>query len=124
MLWSVVLMCVPLALCPEHCSSTKVVSSSLSLHRNLASVSGGQVRLLVGQPAGADTPEAALFERAVSALSCASYRNQILHVFLRPALLAVAMQTAASPRKGGRHKSPFVKLSLVARSRQHSGGYA
>ncbi|XP_041951125.1 dihydroxyacetone phosphate acyltransferase [Alosa sapidissima] len=86
---------------PEHSSASKVVSSSLSLHRNLVSVSGGQVRLQVGQPTGAsaESPEAALFEQAVSALSCASYRNQILHVFLRPALLAVAMQAAASSRK-------------------------
>ncbi|XP_062406148.1 dihydroxyacetone phosphate acyltransferase [Sardina pilchardus] len=86
---------------PEHSSASKVVSSSLSLHRNLVTVSGGQVRLLVAQPgsAGVESPEAALFELAVSALSCASYRNQVLHVFLRPALFAVAMQAAASSRK-------------------------
>ncbi|XP_042562740.1 dihydroxyacetone phosphate acyltransferase [Clupea harengus] len=84
---------------PDHTSSSKVVSSSLSLHRNLASVCGGRVCLLVGRPPGPESPETALFERAVSVLSCASYRNQILHVFLRPALLAVAMQAATSPRK-------------------------
>uniref|UniRef100_A0A673JF38 Dihydroxyacetone phosphate acyltransferase-like n=1 Tax=Sinocyclocheilus rhinocerous TaxID=307959 RepID=A0A673JF38_9TELE len=45
------------------------------------------------------TPEEAVFHQAVVVLSCASYRNQILHVFLRPALLAVAMQSANSNRK-------------------------
>ncbi|KAL2081889.1 hypothetical protein ACEWY4_021707 [Coilia grayii] len=84
---------------PDHTSSMKVVSSSLSLHCNLVSVCEGQVRLLVAAAQGCESPEALLFEQAVSALSCASYRNQVLHVFLRPALLAVAMHTAATQRK-------------------------
>lgn len=84
---------------PDHAPTAKVVSSSLALHRGLACVSGGRVSLVVGEPLGPVTPEEALFNRAVSVLSCASYRNQVLHVFLRPAMLAVAMHTAASSRK-------------------------
>lgn len=55
---------------------------------------------MVGEPLGPVTPEEALFNRAVSVLSCASYRNQVSHVFLRPTMLAVAMHTAASFKKG------------------------
>uniref|UniRef100_A0A674EFH5 Glyceronephosphate O-acyltransferase n=1 Tax=Salmo trutta TaxID=8032 RepID=A0A674EFH5_SALTR len=84
---------------PDHAPTAKVVSSSLALHRGLACVSGGRVSLVVGEPLGPVTPEEAVFNRAVSVLSCASYRNQVLHVFLRPAMLAVAMHTAASSKK-------------------------
>ena len=108
----VVFICISPALPSDHTSSSKVVSSSLSLHRNLASVCGGRVCLLVGRPPGPESPETALFERAVSVLSCASYRNQILHVFLRPALLAVAMQAATSPRKGEPHRAERAEAGL------------
>ncbi|XP_024275847.1 dihydroxyacetone phosphate acyltransferase [Oncorhynchus tshawytscha] len=84
---------------PDQAPTAKVVSSSLALHRGLACVSGDRVSLVVGEPLGPVTPEEALFNRAVSVLSCASYRNQVLHVFLRPAMLAVAMHTAASSKK-------------------------
>ncbi|XP_063078980.1 dihydroxyacetone phosphate acyltransferase isoform X2 [Engraulis encrasicolus] len=84
---------------PDHMSSMRVVSNSLSLHSNLVSACDGQVRLLVAGGQGCESPEEQLFEQAVSALSCASYRNQLLHVLLRPALLAAAMHSAASPRK-------------------------
>ncbi|XP_053499455.1 dihydroxyacetone phosphate acyltransferase [Ictalurus furcatus] len=82
----------------EPCS--KVISSSLTIHRNLARVSEGLVRLVVPEASGAElSAEEVEFHRAVSVLSCASYRNQSLHVFVRPALLAVAMQTANSNRR-------------------------
>ncbi|XP_062857176.1 dihydroxyacetone phosphate acyltransferase [Trichomycterus rosablanca] len=85
---------------PDHEPCSTVISSSLTLHRNLACVSGSRVRLVVSEPLGAEhSAEEAEFNRAVSVLSCASYRNQILHVFIRPALLAVAMHMANSHRK-------------------------
>ncbi|XP_052442719.1 dihydroxyacetone phosphate acyltransferase [Carassius gibelio] len=85
---------------PDHEVSSEVVSSSLALHRHLLSVSAGHVQLSVADAPGIEsTPEEAVFHRAVVVLSCASYRNQILHVFLRPALLAMAMQSANSNRK-------------------------
>jgi len=52
------------------------------------------------------TPEERLLGGAVSVLSCASYRNQVLHVFLRPALLAIAMHSASSGKKGESPASP------------------
>uniref|UniRef100_A0A8B9JJC1 Glyceronephosphate O-acyltransferase n=1 Tax=Astyanax mexicanus TaxID=7994 RepID=A0A8B9JJC1_ASTMX len=85
---------------PDREPCSKVISSSLVLHKNLVCVSGGRVRLVVDEPSGAElsTNEMA-FNQAVSVLSCASYRNQILHLFVRPALLAVALQTANSNRR-------------------------
>ncbi|KAJ8009067.1 hypothetical protein DPEC_G00084990 [Dallia pectoralis] len=84
---------------PDHAPSAKVVLSSLALHRDLACVSRGRVSLVLGEPQCSVSSEEAVFNRAVSLLSCASYRNQILHVFVRPALLAVAMGNAASSKK-------------------------
>ncbi|XP_051951468.1 dihydroxyacetone phosphate acyltransferase isoform X2 [Xyrauchen texanus] len=86
---------------PDQESCSEVISCSLDLHRHLLSVSGGHVQLNVTETPKVDTtPEEAVFHRAVVVLSCATYRNQILHVFLRPALLAVAMQSSNSCRKG------------------------
>uniref|UniRef100_A0A672N3Q1 Glyceronephosphate O-acyltransferase n=1 Tax=Sinocyclocheilus grahami TaxID=75366 RepID=A0A672N3Q1_SINGR len=85
---------------PDHEACSEVISCSLALHRHLLSVSAGHVQLSVTDaPQVESTPEEAVFHQAVVVLSCASYRNQILHVFLRPALLAVAMQSANSNRK-------------------------
>ncbi|XP_042359112.1 dihydroxyacetone phosphate acyltransferase [Plectropomus leopardus] len=92
---------------PDHVAPSEVVSSSLSLHRGLVRICEGRVQLAVeqGGPAGpggphsAVTPEEELLSQAVIILSCASYRNQALHVFLRPALLASAIHTASSNQK-------------------------
>ncbi|XP_040919989.1 dihydroxyacetone phosphate acyltransferase isoform X1 [Toxotes jaculatrix] len=93
---------------PDHMPPSEVVSSSLSLHRGLVKISEGRVQLALehaGGQAGAGerpstlTPEEELMGQAVIVLSCASYRNQALHVFLRPALLASAIHTASSNKK-------------------------
>uniref|UniRef100_A0A8C5D187 Glyceronephosphate O-acyltransferase n=1 Tax=Gadus morhua TaxID=8049 RepID=A0A8C5D187_GADMO len=70
----------------------RVGLASLSLHQGLVRVSEGRVRLLLEEPG-------LLLGAAVAVLSCASYRNQVLHVFLRPALLATAVHTASSGKK-------------------------
>lgn len=46
------------------------------------------------------TPETGVLKRATVMLMCVSYRNQALHMFVRPALVAVAMATVTSTRKG------------------------
>ncbi|KAM7395057.1 hypothetical protein PAMA_006689 [Pampus argenteus] len=92
---------------PDHMSPSEVVSSSLSLHRGLVRISEGRVQLALeqgglvkpGSPHSTITPEEDVLNQAVIVLSCASYRNQALHVFLRPALLASAIHTAASNKK-------------------------
>uniref|UniRef100_A0A671VQ94 Glyceronephosphate O-acyltransferase n=1 Tax=Sparus aurata TaxID=8175 RepID=A0A671VQ94_SPAAU len=60
-------------------------------------VLSGQVK--PGEPHSTVTPEEELLSQAVIVLSCASYRNQGLHVFLRPALLASAINAASSNLK-------------------------
>lgn len=85
-------------------SCARVISCSLALHRNLLSVSDELVQLNVADSTQVETtPEEAVFQRAVVLLSCASYRNEILHVFVRPALLALAIQNANSHSKGERN---------------------
>ncbi|KAM9798270.1 LOW QUALITY PROTEIN: dihydroxyacetone phosphate acyltransferase [Neosynchiropus ocellatus] len=89
---------------PDHTSPAAVVRSSLSLHSGLLRISDQRVALALDQtdPGAAPTPatpEEAVLSRAVVVLSCASYRNQVLHVFLRPALLAAALRAAASSLK-------------------------
>ncbi|XP_074470896.1 dihydroxyacetone phosphate acyltransferase isoform X2 [Sebastes fasciatus] len=92
---------------PDNIPPSEVVSSSLSLHRGLVRLCEGRVQLAVeqggpaapGEPHSAVTPEEELLNQAVSMLSCASYRNQALHVFVRPALLASAINTASSNSK-------------------------
>ncbi|XP_035534428.1 dihydroxyacetone phosphate acyltransferase [Morone saxatilis] len=91
----------------DHTSPSEVVSSSLSLHRGLVRVCEGRIQLAVeqggqsgpGDPLSTATPEEELFSQAVVILSCASYRNQTLHVFVRPALLASAIHIASSNQK-------------------------
>uniref|UniRef100_A0A8C9VX98 Glyceronephosphate O-acyltransferase n=1 Tax=Scleropages formosus TaxID=113540 RepID=A0A8C9VX98_SCLFO len=78
--------------------NTKAVASSLALHTGLVRTEGGRAQLAM-EPKEPGSPEEDLFDRAASVLSCASYRNQILHVFLRPALLGMAMQMAEASRK-------------------------
>ncbi|KAM6906211.1 dihydroxyacetone phosphate acyltransferase isoform 2-T2 [Lycodopsis pacificus] len=92
---------------PDQMSPSEVVSSSLSLHRGLVRICEGKVQLAVehgapvgpGEPRSTVTPEEKLLSQAVIVLSCASYRNQALHVFLRPALLASAIHAASSNQK-------------------------
>ncbi|XP_060947890.1 dihydroxyacetone phosphate acyltransferase [Limanda limanda] len=92
---------------PDDVPPSEVVSSSLSLHRGLVKISEGRVQLALDQaeqsdpeePPRAATPEEELLSQAVTVLSCASYRNQALHIFLRPALLASAVLAASSNNK-------------------------
>ncbi|XP_053736568.1 dihydroxyacetone phosphate acyltransferase isoform X2 [Synchiropus splendidus] len=81
---------------PDHTPPAAVVRSSLSLHRGLLRIREQRVTLAHDPNSGA---EDALLSRAVVVLSCASYRNQLLHVFLRPALLAAALCASASSRR-------------------------
>uniref|UniRef100_A0A3Q3N4W0 Glyceronephosphate O-acyltransferase n=1 Tax=Mastacembelus armatus TaxID=205130 RepID=A0A3Q3N4W0_9TELE len=83
---------------PDQMAPSEVVSSSLSLHQGLVRISGGRVQLALKQGFTV-APEEELLSQAVIVLSCASYRNQALHVFLRPALLACGIHIASSNKK-------------------------
>uniref|UniRef100_A0A8C1KLE5 Si:ch73-21k16.5 n=1 Tax=Cyprinus carpio TaxID=7962 RepID=A0A8C1KLE5_CYPCA len=77
-----------------------VMSSSVSLHHSVVRCERGRVYLVEEAGPGPVTQEEAVFRRAAAVLMCASYRNQAVHVFTRPAIVAVAMRTAARNRTG------------------------
>ncbi|KAF7694433.1 dihydroxyacetone phosphate acyltransferase [Silurus meridionalis] len=84
---------------PAQLSDLEVMSSSMALHHAVVQSENGRVRLVEKEGPGPITQEEAVLRRASSVLMCASYRNQALHVFTRPALVAAAMAMAPSHSK-------------------------
>lgn len=83
---------------PKHLSDSEVMSSSLTLHYSVVRCERGRVFLVEEVGPGPVTQEESVFRRAAAVLMCASYRNQAVHVFTRPAMVAVAMAKAVSSR--------------------------
>ncbi|NXN12802.1 GNPAT acyltransferase, partial [Indicator maculatus] len=83
---------------PDNLCAKKVVVSGLTLHSNIARLVDGRVVLNdKGVEDGAIGE--VVFRRALVILMCATYRNQLLNVFVRPSLVAIALQMAHSFRK-------------------------
>ncbi|KAG1938404.1 dihydroxyacetone phosphate acyltransferase [Pimephales promelas] len=78
---------------PKHVLDSEVMSSSLTLHHSVVRCERGRVYLVEEA-----VQEEGVFRRAAAVLMCASYRNQAVHVFTRPAMVAVAITTAVSSR--------------------------
>ncbi|XP_073672786.1 dihydroxyacetone phosphate acyltransferase-like [Garra rufa] len=85
---------------PKNIPDSEVMSSSMSLHHSVVRCERGRVYLVEEAGPGPVTQEEGVFRRAAAVLMCASYRNQAVHVFTRPAMVAVAMTTAVSSRTG------------------------
>lgn len=86
---------------PEH---TFTITPCIDLPlKSCFTATGGQGE--PGETCSAVTPEEKLLNQAVVVLSCASYRNQALHIFLRPALLALAIVTSSSNNRRKRTSS-------------------
>ncbi|XP_066472693.1 dihydroxyacetone phosphate acyltransferase isoform X2 [Tiliqua scincoides] len=83
---------------PDNLCANKAVRSSLALHANIVSLVNGQV-VLKDEDVGAGVAEELVFKQALSILLCGSYRNQLLNIFVRPALVAFALQMTLSSRK-------------------------
>ncbi|NXH27331.1 GNPAT acyltransferase, partial [Myiagra hebetior] len=83
---------------PDNLCARKAVLSGLTLHSNVAGLVDGQV-VLSDKGAEDGALGEAVFRRALAVLLCATYRNQLLNVFVRPALVAVALHMAPSFRK-------------------------
>ncbi|XP_051510413.1 dihydroxyacetone phosphate acyltransferase-like isoform X1 [Myxocyprinus asiaticus] len=83
---------------PKHISDSEVMSSSIMLHHSVVCCERGRVNLVEEAGPGPVSQEEAVFRRAAAVLMCASYRNQALHVFNRPAMVAITMTTAANNR--------------------------
>nr|XP_046155172.1 dihydroxyacetone phosphate acyltransferase [Oncorhynchus gorbuscha] len=80
----------------------QVMASSMALHRSVIRCHHGRVTLLEEEgPVGAApfTTEEGVVRRARAVLMVAAYRNQALHVFIRPAMLALAIHTTRSSQR-------------------------
>ncbi|XP_018415474.1 PREDICTED: dihydroxyacetone phosphate acyltransferase-like [Nanorana parkeri] len=83
---------------PDNMSASKVVRSSLDLHSNITKLVNGEVFLFDNNKNGILTEEL-VFSRAVAVLMCASYRNHLVNIYVRPALVVLAMKMAQSSRR-------------------------
>ncbi|XP_019382763.1 PREDICTED: dihydroxyacetone phosphate acyltransferase isoform X2 [Gavialis gangeticus] len=83
---------------PDNLCANKVVTSCLTLHSNIFILVNGHVVLNDKDNEGGATEEL-VFKQALTVLMCGSYRNQLLNVFVRPALVSVALQMTQSFRK-------------------------
>ncbi|XP_051780344.1 dihydroxyacetone phosphate acyltransferase-like [Erpetoichthys calabaricus] len=83
---------------PDHMSPEAVVVSSISLHRNIVKIDNGKTMLVQEQQADSSTDKH-LMQYAVTVLTCSMYRNQILHIFVRPALAAMALSFTNKTQK-------------------------
>uniref|UniRef100_A0A8C4RG91 Glyceronephosphate O-acyltransferase n=1 Tax=Erpetoichthys calabaricus TaxID=27687 RepID=A0A8C4RG91_ERPCA len=71
---------------------------SISLHRNIVKIDNGKTMLVQEQQADSSTDKH-LMQYAVTVLTCSMYRNQILHIFVRPALAAMALSFTNKTQK-------------------------
>ncbi|NXC59660.1 GNPAT acyltransferase, partial [Aleadryas rufinucha] len=83
---------------PENLCAKKAVLSGLTLHSNIARLVDGHV-VLNDKGVEDGAVGEIVFRRALAVLMCATYRNQLLNVFVRPALVAIALQMTPSFRK-------------------------
>uniref|UniRef100_A0A668A7K8 Si:ch73-21k16.5 n=1 Tax=Myripristis murdjan TaxID=586833 RepID=A0A668A7K8_9TELE len=87
---------------PGHVPESDVMSSSMALHHSVVQHKRGRVHLVEEKdPAGNRpvSPEEGVLRRAAAVLMVASYRNQALHIFVRPALLVTAIHTTKSTHR-------------------------
>ncbi|NXB26418.1 GNPAT acyltransferase, partial [Rhagologus leucostigma] len=83
---------------PDNLCAKKAVLSGLTLHSNIARLVDGHV-LLNDKGVEDGAVGEIVFRRALAMLTCATYRNQLLNVFVRPALVTIALQMTPSFRK-------------------------
>lgn len=80
-----------------------VMSSAVAIHRSVVQHKAGRV-FLVGEEEPARkhpvSPEERVMATAAQMLMLASYRNQCVHVFVRPAMLAAAIRVTKSSQRG------------------------
>ncbi|NXP46746.1 GNPAT acyltransferase, partial [Heliornis fulica] len=83
---------------PDNLCAKKAVVSSLTLHSNIARLVDGRV-VLNDKGVEDGAMGEIVFKHALAILMCATYRNQLLNVFVRPSLVALALQMTRSFRK-------------------------
>ncbi|NXC45470.1 GNPAT acyltransferase, partial [Penelope pileata] len=83
---------------PDNLCAKKAVMSGLTLHSNIARLVNGHV-VLNDKGVEDGAVGEIVFKRALAILMCGTYRNQLLNVFVRPSLVALALQMTRSFRK-------------------------
>ncbi|XP_026010376.1 dihydroxyacetone phosphate acyltransferase-like [Astatotilapia calliptera] len=87
---------------PAHIPDSEVMSSTVALHHSIVHHKEDRIYLVQDEdPARQDplSPEEGVMRMAVVVLMLVSYRNQALHVFVRPGILATAIHITKNTRK-------------------------
>ncbi|XP_044024314.1 dihydroxyacetone phosphate acyltransferase isoform X2 [Siniperca chuatsi] len=87
---------------PGQVPDSVVMSSTVALHRSLVHRKAGRVYMLQEEEPARKcpiSPEEGVIRTAAAMLMLASYRNQSLHVFVRPAMLATAIHITKTTRR-------------------------
>ncbi|KAM3931171.1 dihydroxyacetone phosphate acyltransferase [Leptodactylus fuscus] len=84
---------------PDNMSASKVVRASIDLHSNILKLVDGEV-ILFENKSNINLTEEHVFIRAVTVLMCASYRNQMVNMYVRPALVVLACKMASNSSRG------------------------
>lgn len=92
------LLCCSLSLSADNQLPEEVVQSSILLHSNLASLVQDKVVLKVDS--GSSEVVDGLVLQHSTLLMCLAYRNQLVNIFVRPSLVAIALQMTPGFRKG------------------------
>nr|BAE29873.1 unnamed protein product [Mus musculus] len=82
---------------PDNKLPEEVVQSSILLHSNLASLVKDQVVLKMNS--GSSQVVNGLVPEHIALLMCSAYRNQLLNIFARPSLVALALHMTPGLRK-------------------------
>ncbi|KAL4827723.1 hypothetical protein H8958_003641 [Nasalis larvatus] len=82
---------------PDNKPAEEVVQASILLHSNIASLVRDQVILKVDS-GDSEVVDGLIFQH-ITLLMCSAYRNQLLNIFVRPSLVAIALQMTPGFRK-------------------------
>nr|KAF6279788.1 glyceronephosphate O-acyltransferase [Myotis myotis] len=82
---------------PDNEPADEVIQSSLLLHSNIVSLDRDRVVLKV-DARDSEVVDGLIYQH-ITLLMCSAYRNQLLNVFVRPSLVALALQVAGGGRK-------------------------
>lgn len=87
------------------------MSAAVTLHCSVIQLKAGRVFLVREEEPARKHPittEESMTRTAAGMLMLASYRNQCVHVFIRPAMLATAINVTKSTQRGKKKKVYFV----------------
>ncbi|XP_004432426.1 PREDICTED: dihydroxyacetone phosphate acyltransferase [Ceratotherium simum simum] len=82
---------------PDNEPAEEVIHSSILLHSNIASLVKDKVVLKL-ESGDSEVVDGLIFQH-ITLLLCSTYKNQLLNVFVRPSLVAVALQMTPGFRK-------------------------